>query len=196
MKKIGITGGIGSGKSTVCKLFALFGIPVYNADDEAKNILEEKKEVKDKIVALFGNNVLTSEGKVDRVELAKRVFNHKENLEKLNTIVHPAVALHFDAWLKKQQGCPYILKEAAILFESGAYQQTDAVITVTAPLELKMKRVMERSAITRDEVMQRMNNQWNDEEKLKRSAYEIQNDEAQLIIPQILKIHAALTAEK
>lgn len=196
MKKIGITGGIGSGKSTVCKLFALLGIPVYNADDEAKNILEEKKEVKDKIVETFGNSILTSEGKLDRVQLAKLVFSNKVNLEKLNAIVHPAVGIHFEDWLKKQKGCPYILKEAAILFESGAYLQTDAVITVTAPLELKIKRVMERSGISRDEVLQRINNQSNDEEKLKRSAYEIHNDEVHLIIPQILKIHAALSAEK
>ena len=195
MVKIGITGGIGSGKSTVCKVFELLGVPVYYADDVAKMLLDSAK-IKEELVNLFGNSILSEQNTVDRKKMSALVFNNKENLDKLNAIIHPAVGIHFEEWLKVQEGNKYIVKEAAILFESGAYKQVDEVITVIAPVELKLKRVMLRSGYTVEQVKERMLNQMNDDEKVKRSQYIIVNDEEQLIIPQILKIHDILSSGK
>ena len=195
MIKIGITGGIGSGKSTVCKVFELLGVPVYYADDEGKKLLDTI-QVKEKVLEIFGNSILIEDNIIDRKKLSELVFNNKEKLEKLNSIIHPAVGLHFEEWIKKQEGNRYVIKEAAILFESGAYKQVDKVITVVAPSELKIKRAMQRSGITREQVEERINNQMNDEEKVKRSQYSIVNDEEHLIIPQVLKIHQELNSEK
>lgn len=191
MLKIGITGGIGSGKTTVCRVFEILGIPVYYADDESKKILDNDSFVKAAILELFGNKILDEKGTIDRKKLAAFVFSQKEALEKLNTIIHPAVRLHFESWMKKQNA-PYILKEAAILFESGAYKQVDKVILVTAPLELKLKRTMSRDNVSREEVLQRMHNQMSDGEKTKRSQYIINNDEQTLLILQVLRIHEDL----
>jgi dephospho-CoA kinase len=195
MIKIGITGGIGSGKSTVCKVFEQLGVPVYYADDEGKKLLDVS-DVKEAVLKVFGNAIFAADKTIDRKKMAGLVFNNKENLEKLNSIIHPAVGVHFEEWLKKQEGCAYIVKEAAILFESGAYKQVDKVITVTAPMELKITRAMNRSGITREQVLERMNNQMDDEEKVKRSQFVIVNDEEHLIIPQIMKIHESLLSKK
>ncbi len=191
MLKIGITGGIGNGKTTVCRLFELFGIPVYYADDEAKKILNSDNKVKESVLKIFGNSILSAEGIIDRKKLAGLVFNKKEELDKLNAIIHPAVGLHFDNWVN-QQKAPYCIKEAAILFESGAYKQVDKIITVLAPLELKIMRSIKRDGITKEEVMVRIQNQLSDEEKVKRSDFVIVNDEQQLLIPQVLKLHTQL----
>src|ERR1035437_5555216 len=189
MLKIGITGGIGCGKTTVCKVFELLGIPVYYADDEAKKLLDFDENVKKNILQTFGISILNDTGIIDRKKLASFVFNNKEKLEKLNSIVHPAVNLHFEDWLKKYSSQKYILKEAAILFESGAYKLVDKVIAVIAPIELKINRAMQRDKITREQVMQRMSNQMKDEEIIKRSQFFIHNDEQQLLIPQIISLH-------
>jgi len=191
MLKLGITGGIGSGKTTVCKLFELLGIPVYYSDEESKKLLAENGAVKEQVVALFGNSILDEEKNIDRKKLASLVFNNKEQLEKLNAILHPAVGIHFEQWLKKQNA-PYILKEAAILFESGANKQVDKVITVVAPLDLKIQRTMKRDGATKEAILSRMQLQLNDEEKVKRSDFVIQNDEQNLLIPQVLDVHKAL----
>ncbi len=192
MLKVGITGGIGSGKTTVCKVFQLLGIPVYYADEEAKRLLEINDDVKTSIVKTFGNEVIDNKGLIDRKKLASLVFNNKENLEKLNNIVHPAVANHFENWLKENQSSKYILKEAAILFESNAYKMVDKVITVIAPLELKIHRAMLRDKTDRTTIEQRIKNQISDEEKIKKSQFVIKNDELQLLIPQIIDIHQQL----
>lgn len=192
MLKIGITGGIGSGKTTVCKVFQLLGVPVYYADEEAKKLLDADPDVKKSIVKTFGTDVTDDKGLIDRKKLASLVFNNKENLEKLNNIVHPAVANHFELWLQKNNTAKYILKEAAILFESGAYKMTDKVITVTAPLELKISRAMQRDKADRATIEQRIQNQISDEEKTKRSQFIIQNDELHLLIPQVIDIHQQL----
>jgi len=189
--KLGITGGIGSGKTTVCKLFELLGIPVYYSDEESKKLLSEDATLKKQVVSLFGETVLDAEENIDRKKLASIVFNNKEQLEKLNAILHPAVGMHFEQWLTKQNA-PYILKEAAILFESGAYKQVDKVITVVAPLELKIQRTMKRDHATKEAVLSRISIQLSDEEKVKRSHFVIENDEQNLLIPQVLKIHASL----
>ena len=193
MIKVGITGGIGSGKTTVCKVFELLGVPVYYADNEAKEILNSNLEVRSNVLKTFGDSVLSDDGKIDKKKLASFVFNNKENLEKLNSIVHPAVREHFENWLNQHSSQKYILKEAAILFESGSYKLVDKIITVVAPLELKISRTMERDKITREQVEQRINNQISDDEKIKRSQFVIHNDEQQLLIPQILEIHHKMT---
>ncbi|MES2138337.1 MAG: dephospho-CoA kinase [Bacteroidota bacterium] len=193
MIKIGITGGIGSGKTTVCKVFELLGVPVYYADIEAKQILDSNLEVKKNILNAFGNSVLNDEEKIDKKKLASLVFNNKENLEKLNSIVHPAVREHFEHWLQQHSTQKYILKEAAILFESGSYKLVDKIIAVVAPLELKISRTMQRDKVTQAEVELRISNQLNDDEKIKRSQFVIHNDEQQLLIPQILNIHDQIT---
>ena len=193
MIKVGITGGIGSGKTTVCEIFELLGVPVYYADTEAKVILDSNEAVKTSIISAFGKSILNNEGKIDKKKLASFVFNSKANLEKLNAIVHPIVREHFENWLKQHSSQKYILKEAAILFESGSYKLVDKIITVVAPLELKINRTMERDKITREQVEQRINNQLSDNDKIKRSHFLIHNDEQQLLIPQILKIHHQIT---
>lgn len=193
MIKIGITGGIGSGKTTVCKVFELLGVPVYYADIEAKQILDSNLEVRSNILNTFGNGVLNDEEKIDKKKLASLVFNNKENLEKLNSIVHPAVREHFENWLQQHSTQKYILKEAAILFESGSYKLVDKVIAVVAPLELKISRTMQRDKVTQAQVELRISNQLNDDEKIKRSQFVIHNDEQQLLIPQILNIHDQIT---
>jgi dephospho-CoA kinase len=194
MIKVGITGGIGSGKTIVCKVFALLGIPVYYSDEKAKWLLGNDDEVRENIIKSFGKDVLNETENIDRKKLSALVFADKNKLEKLNAIVHPAVARHFDEWATKHKEQKYILKEAAILFESGANKQVDTVITVTAPSSLKIKRAMQRDNITAEQVEQRMKNQWTDEEKIKLSAYVIVNDEEQLLIPQVIKIHELLSS--
>jgi dephospho-CoA kinase len=192
MIKIGITGGIGSGKSTVCKVFELLGVPVYYADNAAKELLENDSDVKDKIVTVFGREALDEKNAIDKKRLAAIVFNDKPKLEQLNAIVHPAVANNFNAWQKQNYTAPYLVKEAAILFESGAYKGVDRVITVVAPLEIKIARVMQRDKVDREQVEQRIKSQLSDEEKIERSQYVIYNDEQALLIPQIIKIHNEL----
>jgi dephospho-CoA kinase len=190
MLKIGITGGIGSGKTTVCKVFELLGVPVYNADDEAKKIIDTPT-ITAEIRTAFGEKILTDNKFINRKELAAVVFQNKEALAKLNSIVHPAVGAHFEAWVTQQKS-RYIIKEAAILFESGAYQQVNQVITVVSPIELRIQRILKRNSITRTEVEERIRNQWSDEEKIKRSQHILLNDEQALLLPQILKLHALL----
>ncbi len=192
MQKIGITGGIGSGKTTASKVFELLGVPVYYSDEESKQLLYNDETIKEKVVALFGNSVLNILGDIDRKALGTIVFKDKEKLQQLNAILHPAVALHFTEWAKTKSNENYILKEAAILFESGANKQVEKVITVSAPEDLKIKRAMHRDTISKEQVEQRMKNQMSDEEKIKLSQFVIYNDEEQLLIPQIIKIHKAL----
>jgi len=191
MLKLGITGGIGSGKTTVCRLFELLGIPVYYADDESKKLLEEDQLVKEQVIKTFSDSILNDLGTIDRKKLAAIVFNNKEQLEKLNAILHPAVGQHFENWLKKHNAV-YILKEAAILFESGAYKQVDKVLTVVAPLELKIQRTMKRDGVSREVVEKRIELQMSDEEKIKRSDFVIINNEQELLIPQVLSLHKQL----
>ena len=196
MIKVGITGGIGSGKTMVCKMFELLGISVYYSDEESKKLLDADGKVKEQIIKTFGNAILNEAGNIDRKKLSETVFGDKEKLTLLNGIVHPAVAKHFEEWVKMHSSDKYILKEAAILFESGANRLVDKVITVTAPVSLKIQRAMQRDNITEEQVVSRMKNQWSDEEKIKQSQFVIFNNEDQLLIPQVLKIHELLIANK
>jgi len=192
MLKVGITGGIGSGKTTVCKVFETLGVPVYYADMEAKKIQEEDAEVKSAILKEFGKDILNTSGAIDRPKLAAIVFNDKDKLQKLNNIVHPAVANHFNKWLIANKESKYTLQEAAILFESGVYKRVDKIISVIAPLDIRISRTTKRDNISEELVRQRMNNQISDEEKIKRSDFIIYNDEQQLLIPQVIRIHEQL----
>lgn len=194
MITVGITGGIGSGKSTVCAVFELLGIPVYYADAEARKILDDP-EIRNVISESFGNEVLNN-NRVDRKKLAAIVFNDPQKLDKLNSIVHPAVKQHFADWCEAHKKYAYVLKEAAILFESETYKNVQKIITVTAPPEIKISRVMKRDGVSKEEVEKRMASQLSDEEKIKRSDFVLMNNEEQLLIPAILEIHGQLLAHK
>lgn len=192
MKKIGITGGIGSGKTTVARVFEQLGIPVYHADYWAKEIMNTDPLVKQRLKEIFGNAIYNSEDKADRKRIAEIVFSDKNKLIELNSVIHPAVWLHGENWLKQHEDKPYILKEAAILFESGGNKVVDKVIMVSAPEEIRIERVMKRDNVTREEVEARMANQWNDEKKIALSDFVIVNNDKQLVIPQVLDIHKQL----
>jgi dephospho-CoA kinase len=191
MIRAGITGGIGSGKSTVCSVFEVLGVPVYYADAEAKKLLDDPA-ILSAILQKLGNEVLT-ENRIDRKKLAVVVFNDAAKLAELNAIVHPAVKKHFSDWCDAHEHFPYVLKEAAILFESEAYKQVQKIITVTAPPEIRIGRVMKRDGSSRMEVEKRIGAQLNDEEKVKRSDFVLVNDEQQLLIPEIMRIHRELS---
>lgn len=190
MLKIGITGGIGSGKSTVARVFEVLGIPVYYADDAAKRLMNENDELKEKIKEEFGETIFT-EGKLDKKELASIVFNNPEKLEQLNKIVHPQTIKDADLWMKKQTSA-YAIKEAAIIFESGAHQFVDYVIGVVAPAPLRILRTMHRDNISREEVLSRMNRQLNESIRMKLCDFIISNDEQQMLLPQVLALHEKL----
>lgn len=191
MPIIGVTGGIGSGKTTVCKMFETLGIPVYYADEAAKRLMQNEAEVVAAIRELFGDNTYNKEGKLDKSYLAKQVFNDKSKLEKLNAIVHPATIRDSIAWAQKQSA-PYVLKEAALLFESDAFHYVDKVIGVFAPVTLRIHRTIKRSNITKEEVLQRMENQINEEVKMRLCDFIIVNDGQHALIPQVLDLHKQL----
>lgn len=172
-KIIGLTGGIGSGKTTVAKMFMSHDIPVYIADEEARKLMDSK-EIIFQVQNVFGSDVISNK-KIDRAILSKIVFNNPEKLEQLNKIVHPAVQKHFKSWLKNQSSYPFVIKEAAILFETGGHKQCDKVITVTAPQLLRIERVVLRDNSDKDSVLQRINNQWSDEKKILLSDFVIEN---------------------
>lgn len=190
MLKVGLTGGIGSGKSTVAKIFEVLGTPVYYADDAAKRLMNEDEELKAAIIRHFGKESYTS-NQLNRSYLASVVFNNEEKLTLLNSLTHPATILDANEWILKQSS-PYIIKEAALLFESRANEYLDYVIGVYAPAPLRIRRTMERDHITEEEVVKRINRQMNEDEKMKRCDFIITNDEQQMVIPQVLAVHEKL----
>lgn len=196
MKVIGITGGIGSGKSVVSMIFRQLGIPVYDSDAEAKLLYDKFPELRDAVRTQISNEAFDTNGKLDRKKLAEIVFQFPEKLEILNQLVHPLVKKDFQNWVQKHPEAAYVVKEAAILFESGAYSDCDKVITVVAPRELRVQRVRERDRKTKSEIEAIMDRQSGDEEKIKRSDFVIQNDEKELILPQVLAIHESLSKEE
>jgi dephospho-CoA kinase len=191
MLKIGITGNIGSGKTTVSKLFELIGIPVFYADDAAKVLMVTDEALIAGIKQTFGAESYLDDKTLNRKHIADIVFNDEVQLAKLNALVHPAVFRAFDNWAEQEvnDGVPYVLKEAAVLFESSSYKFCDKTILVTAPLELRIKRVMLRDKITRQEVLNREARQFTEEKKKQLADYIIKNDESVLVIPQVLKLH-------
>ncbi len=190
MVRVGITGGIGSGKSTVAKVFEVLGIPVYYADDAAKRLMNKDEELKQKIKEYFGEAVY-SDGMLNKKMLAGIVFNAPQKLELLNSLVHPATLKDAEKWMQKNT-TPYCIKEAALIFESGAQQNLDYVIGVTAPAPLRILRTMQRDNITREEVIARMDKQMDDTIKMKLCDFLIKNDEQEMLLPQILDLHKKL----
>lgn len=191
MKRIGLTGNIGTGKSTVARIFEILGVPVYHADKKAREIVESKI-VTEQIAVLFGKQVLNEQHKIDRKALASIVFNDKNKLVSLNNLIHPLVEDDFLHWCENHMDQDYIVQEAAILFESGFDRLFDFTILVTAPEELCITRVMARDAITREMVSDRIRNQWPQEKKMEMADYVIINDEISMVIPQVLAIHREL----
>lgn len=185
--KLGVTGGIGSGKTSVCKVFNLLGIPVFSADPVARDIMDNDESIVDHINSIVGRNLYRNGG-LDRTVLANLIFNDNSLLQQVNSLVHPLVFGRFNAWVL-QQDAPYVIMEAAILIESGGYKLVDKVVTIVAPVEERVKRVMIRNKLTRDQVLERIRNQMTDEERIKVSDYIIQNSEKDMIIPAVLEIH-------
>jgi dephospho-CoA kinase len=190
MLKIGLTAGLGSGKTTVANIFEVLGIPVYYADAASKRLMNDNEKVKTDVQNAFGKNVY-SDGKLNRKYLSEIVFNDKKKLELLNLIVHPATLLDADEWMKKQTS-KYAIKEAALIFESGSHQNLDYVIGVKAPLHLRLQRAMKRDDISREEAMARINKQIDEEIKMRLCDFIIINDEQQMVIPQVLALHQKL----
>ena len=185
--KVGITGGIGSGKSTVAKIFEVLGIPVYYADEAARRIMNDDEQVRQQIIAYFGPSAYKN-NQLDRQYIGSQVFNNKEKLELMNSLVHPATIRDSENWMHRQT-TPYAIKEAAIIFESGTQDQYDYIIGVTAPVPLRVLRAMKRDGSTRDQVLARMEKQIQDVIKMRLCDFVIHNDEQQAIIPQVTKLH-------
>lgn len=185
--KIGVTGGIGSGKSVVCRIFNVLGIPVFDADTEAKRLMTRDTALADAIRAEFGERAYHPDGTLDRAYMAAQVFSDEERLKKLNALVHPVVIRAGEDWAKKQEA-PYTIKEAALLFESGSFKLNQYTILVSAPTSLRIERVMKRDGITADQVTARMERQWPEETKRQLADFVIVNDGVQALIPQVLEL--------
>ncbi len=188
---IGLTGGIGSGKSTVAKIFAQLGIPVLDADATAKAIMNEDRSVKTKLIELFGEDAY-KENQLNRPYIAQLVFEDAFKLQQLNAIIHPITIQYAKEWASKQSA-PYVIKEAALFFESGSSEGVEKIIGVTAPKHIRIQRVMQRDQITREDVIKRMEHQLEDSLKMKLCDWVIQNDDMHLLIPQILAIHQEIS---
>lgn len=187
MLKIGITGGIGSGKSTVAKIFEVLGIPVYYADDASKRLMNENELLKRELINIFGKDTY-KEGVLNRTYLSSIVFNNPDQLALLNSIVHPATIKDASDWMAKQTA-PYSIKEAALIFESGSQAQLDKVIGVQAPVAMRIHRVMQRDNVSREHVIKRLDKQLDESIKMRLCDYVITNDEQDLLIQQVLKLH-------
>lgn len=193
--QIGITGGIGAGKSVVCKIFKVLKVPVYDADSRAKAVMTTDGILVEAIKKEFGTLSFKANGDLNREYLSKEVFTDEEKLKKLNSLVHPRVALDYEAWLAKQSGAPYVLKEAALLFESGSSRVLNKVLVVSAPTELRMKRVLVRDPQRNEkQVKSIMENQLSEEVKRKQADFIIENDERHSLIEQCLALHQQFMA--
>lgn len=192
MLKVGITGGIGSGKTTVCRIFETLGIPVYYADDRAKALMNGDENIRKQVIALFGTDAYLTDGQLNRKFIAEKVFQNQPLLAQLNTIVHPAVFNDSQQWFMQHEDKPYTLYEAAILFESGSYLFLDKTITVFAPLDVRVARTMKRDNASKEEVMERVSKQLPEEEKIKKADFVIYNDHSTPLIEQVLTIHQRL----
>jgi dephospho-CoA kinase len=188
--QIGITGGIGSGKSLVCQIFGTLGVPVYDADSRAKSVMTSDGILISRIKKEFGSLAYGADGNLNTQYLAQTVFGNERRLQVLNNLVHPAVAADYKKWLEQKMACAYVIKEAALLFESGSNTALNKVIMVYAPEELRIKRVLQRDAHrSRQQLKAIISSQLSDEEKRNRADFVIVNDETQLVIPQVLKLH-------
>ena len=195
MLKIGITGGIGVGKTVVTRVFALLGIPVYDSDARAKWVMRHDEVLRQELIAAYGAEAFTTAGELNRSYLASIVFNNPERLEQLNGLVHPYVRQDFTKWAASHADKPYVLKEAALMYESEAWKQMDQIITVFAPMDVRIKRLLRRdSHRTEEEIRNIISKQLTEEERMSRADHIIYNDDQQLIIPQVLRLHEQLAA--
>ncbi len=188
---IGLTGGIGSGKSLVADFFKLLGIPVYSSDVEAKQLMQTNILIRESLIEVFGEEVYFDSGELNRFKLAEIIFNNEDALKKVNGIVHPQVRLHYQEWLSQHIGVPYVIQESAILFDTGLYKNFNKIITVTADKEIRLQRVVERDSCSRESVLERMSKQISEQDKIEKSDFVIYNN-SELIIPQIIAIHKQL----
>ncbi|MEK6615951.1 MAG: dephospho-CoA kinase [Bacteroidota bacterium] len=191
MKVVGVTGGIGSGKTTVCKIFELLGVPVFYADAEAKK-LYDNAIIKSKVVKLFGKKILEKDGNVDKTKLASIVFNDKPSLAKINSLIHPAVRKLFHQWKNRQKGVTYVIEEAAIMVESGVYKEIDYLISINSPTLVRINRVIKSYKLTTSEIKKRMQEQISDKEREQYADAIISNDGRHSLIEQALRIHEKL----
>ncbi|GAA4920716.1 dephospho-CoA kinase [Mucilaginibacter defluvii] len=196
MLKIGLTGNIGSGKTTVAKVFEVLGIPVFYADAAAKSVMVSDAELIKGVKQAFGSEAYFADGALNRKHIADIVFNNADELARLNALVHPAVFRAFDEWVLQQTKAAYVIKEAAILFESGSYKMCHQTILVSAPLEHRLQRVMQRDGISRVEAATRDARQMSEEQKSKLANHIINNDGSRLVIPQVLALHQQFLAVK
>jgi dephospho-CoA kinase len=192
MLTIGITGGIGSGKTTVCKVFRVLGIPVFQADMVAGKLQNEDPQIKKSLADLFGADIYADDGLLNRKKLAGIIFNDRKLLEKINNIIHPAVHQEFNKWKAQYENFPYVLYEAAIIFETGSFRNFDRTILVVTAENERIQRVIKRDHTTAEAIIQRMQNQFSDAEKMKMADFIIENNDNQLVIPQILKLDQLL----
>ena len=190
MKILGLTGGIGSGKTTVARIFEEQGIPVFIADEEGKFLMQNNPVVREQLTDIFGFRAF-KDGILDKKYIASRVFNDPEKLQALNLVVHPAVARLFEEW-KKEQSSPYVVYEAAILFETGGHKKCDFTLLITAPHDEKIRRIQERDTSSREEIEARMNNQWPDEKKASLATFEIENIDLPTTRKKVLELHQNL----
>ena len=194
MLRLGITGGIGSGKTTVCKIFETLNIPIYYEDDRAKWLMVKSPSLQTGIIQLFGDKAYAADGSLNRAHIGGIAFKDPAKLQKLNALVHPAVFVDGENWQQEQLalGVPYTLKEAALIYETGSYKMLDKVIVVTAPEEIRIQRVMKRDKLTAEEVKERIARQMPESEKVEKADYVIQNDGQHSLIKQVLQIHQAI----
>jgi dephospho-CoA kinase len=195
MLKIGITGSIGSGKSTVAHIFEVLGVAVYYADIRAKELMSASEEIRQKVIQLFGKEAYFENGNLNRKHIAQIAFSNAAMLQQLNKTVHPIVFADFDTWCLEHQHAPYIVKEAALMFETDSYLSLNKIITVTSPEHIRIERVKQRDGIDEQAIRERMKQQFTQEEKLKRSDYEIRNNETEFLIPQVLALHQKFVSD-
>ncbi|MCK5067866.1 MAG: dephospho-CoA kinase [Bacteroidales bacterium] len=195
MFRVGLTGGIGSGKSLICSILEKLGVPVYYADAEAKRLMNSDPDLMTQIVELFGEQAYR-QGSLDRKYLAERLFGDAEMLSAMNRVVHPAVHEDFKRWTNLQKEVPYVVEEAAILFESGAHGDLDYSVLAYAPVEIRISRVMDRDGTDRESVLKRMGHQLSEEEKKKLADHVIVNDGQQMLLPQVIELHNKLLKRK
>jgi dephospho-CoA kinase len=193
--RIGITGGIGSGKSLICKIFAALQVPIYDADAMARKLMNSDSILIDQIKEEFGESSYRRDGTLNRAYLSEGVFNDPGKLQKLNQLVHPRVAVDSEQWIERNKAHPYVVKEAALLFESGSYKLLDKIVAVEAPENLRVQRVLNRDKTkSKEEVIKVIHSQMPEEEKISRADFIIRNDETMLVLPQVLKLHERFIA--
>jgi len=195
MIKVGLTGGIGSGKSTITQLLTTIGVPVYISDIRSKELTQNNCEIRQGLKEILGNDIYGADGTLNKKKMAQMIFNDKALLERVNGLIHPIVHKDFDMWAAEQEkrGVPYVVNEAAIMVENGGYKRMDKLIVITAPLEQRIARTMARDNASREQILSRINNQMPDEEKTKKADYVITTDDKHFILPEILAIHNKLT---